>query len=66
MKDRFNILDTYAIIKELQHFNSYRVNNIYDIDNKRDVFELLKEAESMIGKYYAQEAKQQSRSLKKG
>ena len=34
MKDRFNILDTYAIIKELQHFNSYRVNNIYDIDNK--------------------------------
>jgi predicted ribosome quality control (RQC) complex YloA/Tae2 family protein len=34
MKDRFNIQDTYAIIKELQHFNSYRVNNIYDIDNK--------------------------------
>ena len=34
MKDRFNILDTYAIIKELQNFNSYRVNNIYDIDNK--------------------------------
>jgi predicted ribosome quality control (RQC) complex YloA/Tae2 family protein len=34
MKDRFNIIDTYAIIKELQHFNSYRVNNIYDIDNK--------------------------------
>ena len=34
MKDRFNILDTYAIVKELQHFNSYRLNNIYDIDNK--------------------------------
>tara|TARA_Y100001958_G_C21240341_1_gene567843 strand:- start:1015 stop:2679 length:1665 start_codon:yes stop_codon:yes gene_type:complete len=34
MKDRFNILDTYAIVKELQYFNTYRVNNIYDIDNK--------------------------------
>ena len=34
MKDRFNILDTYAIVKELQHFNSYRLNNIYDVDNK--------------------------------
>jgi len=27
---------------------------------------LLKEAEAMLGKYYSQQSKQQSRSLKKG
>lgn len=34
MKDRFNILDTYAISRELQYFKNCRLNNIYDIDNK--------------------------------
>ena len=34
MKDRFNILDTYAISRELQYFKNWRLNNIYDIDNK--------------------------------
>lgn len=42
------------------------IMDIYEIDDRRSVFELLKEAESLLGKYYAQEAKQQSRSLKKG
>ena len=35
--------------------------DIYDIDNKRDVFELLKEAEAVLGKYYAQQAKSRSK-----
>ena len=31
--------------------------DIYSIEDKRDVFELLKEAEAVLGKYYAQQAK---------
>ena len=42
------------------------IMDIYEVDDRRAVFVLLKEAESILGKYYAQEAKQQSRSLKKG
>ena len=42
------------------------IMDIYEIDDRRSVFELLKEAESMLEKYYAQQSKQQSRSLKKG
>jgi len=30
---------------------------IYEIESRREVFELLKEAESVLGKYYAQQAK---------
>ena len=42
------------------------IMDIYEIDDRRSVFELLKEAESLLGKYYSQQSKQQSRSLKKG
>jgi hypothetical protein len=31
--------------------------DIYEIDDRRAVFNLLKEAESLLGKYYAQQAK---------
>ena len=34
MKDRFNLLDTFVIVEDLQIFNSLRLNNIYDIDSK--------------------------------
>ena len=40
------------------------IMDIYEIDNKRTVFELLKHAESILGKYYAQEAKISRRSKK--
>ena len=33
------------------------VMGIYEIESRREVFELLKEAESVLGKYYAQQAK---------
>ena len=33
------------------------VMDIYEIESRREVFELLKEAESMLGKYYAQQTK---------
>lgn len=33
------------------------VMGIYEIESRREVFELLKEAESVLGEYYAQQAK---------
>jgi len=33
------------------------VMDIYEIESRREVFELLKEAESILGKYYAQQTK---------
>lgn len=33
------------------------VMDIYEVESRREVFELLKEAESMLGKYYAQQTK---------
>ena len=33
------------------------VMDIYEVESRREVFELLKEAESIIGKYYAQQSK---------
>ena len=33
--------------------------DIYEIDSKKEVFELLKVAESELGKYYAQKRKEQ-------
>ena len=33
------------------------VMDIYEIESRREVFELLKEAESTLGKYYAQQTK---------
>ena len=33
------------------------VMGIYEIESRREVFELLKEAESVLGKYYAQQSK---------
>ena len=33
------------------------VMDIYDVESRREVFELLKEAESILGKYYAQQTK---------
>ena len=35
------------------------IMNIYRIDNKREVFDLLKIAEGEAGKFYAEKAKQQ-------
>jgi len=37
------------------------IMDIYEIDNRRSVFELLKEAESILGKQYAEQAKRSSR-----
>ena len=33
------------------------VMDIYQVESRREVFELLKEAESILGKYYAQQTK---------
>jgi len=33
------------------------VMDIYEVESRREVFELLKEAESILGKYYAQQTK---------
>jgi len=33
------------------------VMDIYEVQSRREVFELLKEAESILGKYYAQQSK---------
>ena len=33
------------------------VMDIYEVESRREVFELLKEAESIVGKYYAQQSK---------
>ena len=33
------------------------VMDIYEVESRREVFELLKEAESILGKYYAQQSK---------
>jgi len=33
------------------------VMDIYEVESRREVFELLKEAESTLGKYYAQQSK---------
>ena len=33
------------------------VMDIYGVESRREVFELLKEAESVLGKYYAQQLK---------
>jgi len=33
------------------------VMDIYEVESRREVFELLKESESIIGKYYAQQSK---------
>ena len=38
--------------------------NIYRIDNKLEVFELLKICESELGKYYAQKRKEQEQISK--
>ena len=40
------------------------IMDIYEVDDRRAVFVLLKEAESILGKYYAQEAKTSRRSKK--
>ena len=53
-------------ITSLKKIYEGKVRDIYEIDDRRSVFELLKEAESLLGKYYSQQSKQQSRSLKKG
>ena len=33
------------------------VMDIYEVESRREVFELLKEAESILGKYYTQQSK---------
>ena len=33
------------------------VMDIYEVESRREVFELLKEAESILGTYYAQQTK---------
>jgi hypothetical protein len=40
------------------------IMDIYEVDDSRAVFELIKHAESILGKYYAQEAKISRRSKK--
>ena len=42
----------------------FDIMNIYRIDNKLEVFELLKICESELGKYYAQKRKEQEQISK--
>ena len=42
----------------------FDIMNLYDIDSKREVFELLKVCEEELGKYYSQKKKEQEQLSK--
>ena len=42
----------------------FDIMNLYDIDSKREVFELLKVCEEELGKYYSQKKKEQDQLSK--
>ena len=44
----------------------YRYNGLYDIQDRKTVFELLKVAENELSKYYSDKAKQRETMAKRG